>query len=298
MVVPDATEDSRFKDNPLVVGEPGIRFYAGAPLTFGQHNLGTLCLVDFEPRTLDAEDCRRLSDFAAIVCDQLELRKTAKEFDLEKSNAEAASEVRDQFTASIAGALRGPLNTPLGHARSLQKVAPGQTGDEQKRCVEIIATNCVHMLKFVDDVLNIHDLEGPPQRSSLELATVALAGVDEAIEACALRGNRIDCRVGEINDVTCMANERFVRRALAGLLVGMSSQSLASTRMVVSTSGPEEGYAVITAEQFGGRQADGDFDGNVNVIIARRLIERTGGSIDLSVRDAGATKSFRITLPT
>lgn len=55
MVVPDAALDDRFSNNPMVIGEPHIRFYAGAPLEL-EHGkrIGTLCLIDTVPRTIDA----------------------------------------------------------------------------------------------------------------------------------------------------------------------------------------------------------------------------------------------------
>lgn len=75
-VVPDARADRRFADNPLVTGEPNIRFYAGAPLhTPEGHRLGTLCVIDRRPRTLDDEKRALLADLSALVVDALELRR-------------------------------------------------------------------------------------------------------------------------------------------------------------------------------------------------------------------------------
>ncbi|NQW12001.1 MAG: PAS domain S-box protein [Alphaproteobacteria bacterium] len=80
MEVPDASRDPRFADNPLVTGEPRIRFYAGAPLiTRDGQRLGTLCVIDSKPRSLSAEHARFLADFSRIIVDQLELRKAGIE---------------------------------------------------------------------------------------------------------------------------------------------------------------------------------------------------------------------------
>jgi sigma-B regulation protein RsbU (phosphoserine phosphatase) len=65
--------------NPLVAGDLGLRFYAGVPLTTQDgFNLGTLCVIDREPRVLDEQDTRTLSDMAGIVMDELELRLASR----------------------------------------------------------------------------------------------------------------------------------------------------------------------------------------------------------------------------
>lgn len=74
-VVPDATEDPRFRDNPLVTGGPQIRFYAGIPIR--AHNrlpIGTLCAIDHQPRELTSEQRAMLEDLRNILEETLLLR--------------------------------------------------------------------------------------------------------------------------------------------------------------------------------------------------------------------------------
>ncbi|NJL45211.1 MAG: GAF domain-containing protein [Leptolyngbyaceae cyanobacterium SM2_3_12] len=80
LVVPDALEDPRFCDNPLVTGEPRIRFYAGSPLiTPDGYTLGTLCIIDHHPRVLTEAQIEALKALSRQVVAQLELKLSLQE---------------------------------------------------------------------------------------------------------------------------------------------------------------------------------------------------------------------------
>ena len=71
-IIPDATKDERFADNPLVSGEPKIRFYAGCPLKYlNDYKLGTLCIIDTKPREFDEDDILAFKDLAQLAENEL-----------------------------------------------------------------------------------------------------------------------------------------------------------------------------------------------------------------------------------
>jgi GAF domain-containing protein len=75
-VVPDTLNDERFRNNPLVVSEPNVRFYAGAPLIDGEGNaLGTICVIDRVPREFGTEQQAALKALSRLVLAQLEFRR-------------------------------------------------------------------------------------------------------------------------------------------------------------------------------------------------------------------------------
>lgn len=133
MVVEDASKDERFRNNPLVTGEPDIRFYAGAPLiTHDKYRLGSLCVIDKRPRSLSDSQKFALKVLADQVVKLLELRyqninlsRSLQTVSQQKKHIQSllkervklteelakTNHTKDQMLSIIAHDLRGPLNT-------------------------------------------------------------------------------------------------------------------------------------------------------------------------------------------
>lgn len=103
LVVPDAKADERFSDNPLVIGKPGIRFYAGMPLiTPDGYRLGALCAIDAVARSLTSEQRQALEILSHHVVNLLELRA-------QRRSLEELSDLKTRMMAIMAHDLRSPM---------------------------------------------------------------------------------------------------------------------------------------------------------------------------------------------
>lgn len=129
-VVPNALIDGRFSDNPLVTGPPNIRFYAGCPLQVAQGSkIGTLCVIDVEPREFDTDSVKLLQDLARMAEQEIAAVQLASMDDLTLISNRRGFEALSQHALALCGRLEKPacllffdlngfkqINDVFGHA--------------------------------------------------------------------------------------------------------------------------------------------------------------------------------------
>lgn len=208
MLVLDATRDPRFVANPLVAGPPHIRFYAGAPIHVHGAAMGTICIIDDEPRAaFSDEDKECLSALARVVEDEIELRRYAAESvadlgaQLRSAQvlADAGKNAKAQFLSLMSHELRTPLNAVIGFAECLSQEILGPLGrPEYKDFAEQVLAGGKRQLELIDRVLRLADRNDVGvQEAALDLNRLVGKCVTAMQGAARLAGVGLDWRPPE-----------------------------------------------------------------------------------------------------
>ena len=148
LIVEDAALDDRFKDNPLVIGEPNIRFYAGAPLILENNvRVGTLCVIDREPRVLTEKQKTFLEALSRQVVAQLDLR-------LKLIQMTALDKAKDEFLSMVSHELRTPMTSLHGSLKILEHKSD-KLEESLRPMLDISVRNSDQVLKIVNDILDL-----------------------------------------------------------------------------------------------------------------------------------------------
>ncbi|MBY0316197.1 MAG: response regulator [Bdellovibrionales bacterium] len=148
--VQDTTADERFADNPLVTGNPNIRFYAGQPLvTSNGYKLGTLCVIDRQSRTLTMSQKKQMEILSKQAIRLIEARHKAKHEENEKIS-------QTQFLAAMAHEIRTPLTSITGYTEVIKK----EFGEllnttKAKDYFASLENSSHHLLNLVGDILDL-----------------------------------------------------------------------------------------------------------------------------------------------
>src|SRR5260221_3232101 len=146
-VVPDANEDLRFSNHPLVADSPRVRFYAGAPLITPQdYRLGTLCVIDFVPRQLQPKQLETLRILARQVMCQLELNLQAMRDPLTGLYNRRQLEEglhREVLRARRVGGTVGVMAIDVDHFKRVNDTLGHEVGDSALRGIADELASCV-----------------------------------------------------------------------------------------------------------------------------------------------------------
>jgi signal transduction histidine kinase len=160
MIVENALEDERFSDNPLVVGKPNIRYYAGVPLVDPDgFALGSLCVIDSEPRKLNNFQIMALEKLANQVINLLELRR--KNFLLVENHNSLLEKYKDleQFATIVSHDIKSPLNNIMMLTKLLQENNGSQLDNDGNQMLEYIFKSSEELKKLVDAILQYYKNE-------------------------------------------------------------------------------------------------------------------------------------------
>lgn len=156
MVVPNALEDKRFVDNPLVTEETQLRFYAGAPLvTESGHALGTLCVIDREPRDLNNAQKAALEALGRQVVAQLELLKRTRQLQQQAAITQQKTEELEVTVRQLQQAQTSLISTEK--LSTLGYLVKG-IAHEINNPVSFISGNLRHLNGYTNDLLALLDL--------------------------------------------------------------------------------------------------------------------------------------------
>lgn len=154
-VVPDSRKDERFFDNPFVLNDPNIVFYAGVPLvTEDNLALGTLCVIDSQPKELSKGEQEALEILAKQVVKLFELRKKTKDLERLVNDLKIKNQSLEEFARVAAHDIKSPINNIISLSAIIRKEESGLTLEGQE-LVQMIGSSAENLSQLIDGILRL-----------------------------------------------------------------------------------------------------------------------------------------------
>lgn len=318
MIVGDASKDDRFAANPYVLGDPGIRFYAGFPLvTSNGNSIGTLCVVDTIPRTMDEEQLRALDILAKQVMKLLDERVRSQKFQQRALHEEQRNQRLQQMIATqrrimaiLGHDTRGPLFYINWIIKSMMdgKLNPA----ELQGNFHVITNQLDSTLIMIEDLLDwsrVNILNAGGDREMFAVKEV----VDEIIAPLQnIANNKSILLVNDVpEEMLGLCYERIVRFALRNLLVnaikftkqGTVQVKAVAHRQWIRFSVTDTGIGmteqqvdkILKAESSSTIGTANERGAGLGIILIHEFLQQVNGKLDVeSTPGAGTTVSITL----
>ena len=318
LIVPDTREDPRFRCNPLVTKDAGLRFYAGALLkTRDGVPLGTLCVLDNKPRPqgLSEQEQFVLATLAHQVMSQIELRKAMTEQEALIAALRQADQRKDEFLAMLAHELRNPLAPIVSAATMLSNfnLDPAMV----QRASEIVARQAGHMTSLIDDLLDVSRVTRGKvelELRELEFKDVIADAVEQVRPLIEKHRHRLTVDLPPARAIVVGDRKRLVQ-VMTNLLSNAAKYTLEGGHIEVRLTTDGGALAVdirddgigmspdLIASAFdlfaqGARGLDRSQGGlGIGLALVRSLLKLHGGAVSASSEGPGQGSTFHVSLP-
>jgi len=318
LIVPDTREDPRFRCNPLVTKDAGLRFYAGALLKTREGvPLGTLCVLDDKPRPqgLSEQEQFVLATLAHQIMSQIELRKAMDEQDTLIAALRQADQRKDEFLAMLAHELRNPLAPIVSAATMLSNfnLDPAMV----QRASEIVARQAGHMTSLIDDLLDVSRVTRGKvelELRELDFKDVIADAIEQVRPLIEKHQHRLTLDLPPARAIVVGDRKRLVQ-VMTNLLSNAAKYTLEGGCIGVRlmTDGAEldleirdDGIGMspeLIASAFdlfaqGARGLDRSQGGlGIGLALVRSLLKLHGGAVSVSSDGPGRGSTFHVSLP-
>jgi signal transduction histidine kinase/CheY-like chemotaxis protein len=318
MIVPDTREDPRFRCNPLVSRDAGLRFYAGAQLrTRDGVALGTLCVLDHKPRPqgLSEQEQFVLATLAHQIMSQIELRKAMAEQEALIAALRQSDQRKDEFLAMLAHELRNPLAPIVSAATMLSNfnLDPAMV----QRASEIVARQAGHMTSLIDDLLDVSRVTRGKvelELRELDFKDVIADAIEQVRPLIEKHQHRLTLDLPPARAIVVGDRKRLVQ-VMTNLLSNAAKYTLEGGRIEVRLTTDGAALAVdirddgigmspeLIASAFdlfaqGARGLDRSQGGlGIGLALVRSLLKLHGGAVSASSDGPGLGSTFHVGLP-
>jgi signal transduction histidine kinase len=315
LIIPDTRGHPMVGDNPAINGF-GVQAYAGIPLlTPSGHAIGTLCVMDYVPRQWTEDQVSSLTDLAAAVSTEIELRMDIAERTRVEAALHRAVHMRDEVLGVVSHDLRNPVHTVSLSAGFLLDTLP--TGAQEapvRKQLGIIVRAAEQMDRLIRDLLDVASIASghlPVERSPYDAVALARAACETLQPLAHDRGLRFELHTPSA-PLPVLADSDRVHQVLSNL-VGNAIKFTPAGGLITLRLEAGEGEACFSVsdtgqgispeqtahvfDQFWQADRSGRHGAGLGLAIARGIVETHGGRIRVaSTLSVGTTFTFTIPL--